>query len=183
MEGGIKAWRGETAAGVPEAGMAYFAAADSLETLVALAWGLEEGSRLFYQGVADRFTDTPAAIALFKELAGAEIRHKQYLLNAYRAAVGAEPDFERHRLRLGGALSGEIMEGGIPVDLGLAWAEGRTTSEILEFAMSMEVNAYDIYIKMERRIDDEKGKRIFQTLANEEHLHLRRLAELRETTG
>ncbi len=181
MEGGINAWRGEVAAGAPEAGMAYFAAADSLETLVVLAWGLEEGSRLFYQGVADRFADTPAAIDLFKELAGAEIRHKQYLLDAYRAAAAAEPDFERHRLRLGGALAGEIMEGGIPVAMGLAWAGERSAGEILDFAMALEVNAYDLYIKMERRIADEKGKKIFRTLANEEQLHLRRLAALRET--
>ncbi|MFC1512941.1 ferritin family protein [Thermodesulfobacteriota bacterium] len=178
MAGGIKGWQGATAAGAPEAGMAHFAAAVDLEQLVALAWGLEEGSRLFYHGVEERFASLPAGMDLFKELATAEVRHKQYLLDAYGAVTGKELDFETHRQRLGSAISGEFMEGGIPVAMGLAWAEERTAQEILDFAMALEVNAYDLYVKMGRKVENENVKKIFKTLANEEQIHLQRLAKL-----
>ena len=55
MEGGIRAWKGMVAHGLPEAGMAYFSPAANAEEIVGLAWSLEEGSRSFYQGVADHF--------------------------------------------------------------------------------------------------------------------------------
>ena len=48
MSGGINAWEGLKAEGVPESGMAYFSDSDRLEELAALAWMLEEGSRRFY---------------------------------------------------------------------------------------------------------------------------------------
>ena len=178
MAGGIKAWEGKTAVGAPEAGLAHFEAAVDFEQLVALAWGLEEGSRFFYQGVEERFADTPAEVELFKELAAAEVRHQQYLLDAYASVAGMTLDFEPHRLRFADAISGEIMEGGIPVATALAWANERTVAEILDFAMALEVNAYDLYVKMGRKVEDEKAKKIFKTLAGEEHIHLRRLAAL-----
>ncbi len=178
MAGGIKAWDGEIAVGVPEAGMAHFAAAVTFEQLVALAWGLEEGTRLFYQGVGERLHGAVEEVQLFKELAVAEILHQQSLLAAYGAVTHLDFDFEPHRQQLGGAIAGEIMEGGIPVDKGLAWADERSVAEILDFAMAMEVNAYDLYVKMGRRVDAENAKQIFWTLAAEEQIHLQRFAKL-----
>lgn len=178
MAGGIKAWEGQAATGAPEAGMAHFAAGVSLEQMVALAWGLEEGSRLFYTGIEERFIGSPTEADLFTKLADAEIHHKQYLLDAYRSATGKALDFEPLRQLLGEAIDGKIMEGGIKVATGLAWATEHTVDEILDFAMALEVNAYDLYIKMGRKVEEEKAKQIFKNLADEEQLHLRRLAEL-----
>ena len=44
MEGGIRAWKGLVAEGIPEAGMAYFSPATRPEEMIALAWLLEDGS-------------------------------------------------------------------------------------------------------------------------------------------
>ena len=178
MEGGISAWEGHTAAGAPLAGMAHFDPAASLEQLVALAWGLEEGSRLFYKGVEERFTDNQTAADLFTKLVVAEVHHKQHLLDAYAAITSKDLDFDPHRQHLGDALAGKVMEGGISVETGLVWASEHTITEILDFAMALEVNAYDLYIKMGRQLKDEKAKQIFKTLADEEQLHLQRLGEL-----
>ena len=41
MEGGIRAWKGMVAHGLPEAGMAYFSPAANREEMVDLAWALE----------------------------------------------------------------------------------------------------------------------------------------------
>ncbi len=65
MEGGIRAWQGMVAHGIPEAGMAYFSPAANAEELVGLAWSLEEGSKIFYQGVAEHFADDSEAHKLF----------------------------------------------------------------------------------------------------------------------
>ena len=44
MEGGIRAWKGLTASGAPEAGIAYFPPESSPSELTALAWILEDGT-------------------------------------------------------------------------------------------------------------------------------------------
>ncbi len=67
MKGGINAWEGRVAEGVPEAGMAYFSSATQPEELLGLAWLLEDGSRKFYAEMASLSKDREA-VALFQEL-------------------------------------------------------------------------------------------------------------------
>jgi rubrerythrin len=55
-------------------GMAYFSYNEKTETLIALAWALEEGSRRFYSGLAVSMTDVEER-GLFTELISAEERH------------------------------------------------------------------------------------------------------------
>jgi len=50
--------------------------------------------------------------------------------------------------------------------------------EILELAISLETNSYDLYIKMERQIEDKNSKQVFVLLSREEKEHLARLAAL-----
>jgi len=61
MKGGINAWDGRVAEGVPEAGMAYFSSAVQPEELLGLAWLLEDGSRKFYSEMASMSKDKEAA--------------------------------------------------------------------------------------------------------------------------
>ena len=181
MEGGIRAWNGMVAHGLPEAGMAYFSPAANAEEIVGLAWSLEEGAKLFYQGVSEQFADDPETHKMFQWLVSAEKSHENHLLETYEALTGSQPDFEKLRARFSGGLSGTIMEGGIPVKDGLEWAKGKGVTESLELAMSMEVNAYDLYIKMSRSIKDEQAQQIFEKLSEEEQIHLEKLAELLDT--
>jgi len=67
------------------------------------------------------------------------------------------------------------LEGGIPLDQALEWAQGKGLTDILEFSISLEVNAVDLYIKMERRVEEKEAKEVFQTLSNQERNHLKRL--------
>ena len=73
----------------------------------------------------------------------------------------------------------EIMEGGIRLDEALLWARERDVSSILEFAISLETNAYDLYLKMERKLEGD-AKRVFLLLSDDEKRHLDRLAALLE---
>jgi len=71
------------------------------------------------------------------------------------------------------------MEGGIRVDETLLWARDKDLHSILEFAISLETNSYDLYIKMGRRVEGD-ARKVFSLLADEEKRHLERLAALLE---
>ena len=70
------------------------------------------------------------------------------------------------------------MEGGVEVGKALEWTQGKSPEEIVEFALSLEVNSYDVYLKMEQRIKDPRAGKMFASLAEEEKGHLNRLQEL-----
>jgi len=181
MEGGIRAWNGLVAHGLPEAGMAYFSPAANAEEIVGLAWALEEGAKLFYQGVSEQFKEDSEAQKMFEWLISAEKSHEKHLVETYETMSGVQPDFVKLRAKFSDNLSGSVMEGGIPVKDGLEWAKGKGVSESLELAMAMEVNAYDLYIKMSRAIKDKQAQQIFEKLSEEEQVHLEKLAVLLDT--
>ena len=174
MEGGIKAWNGFVAKGVPEAGMAYFPPASKPEELVALAWMLEEGSRKFYAATTQTLQD-PSARTLYADLVEDEERHKESLLRLYRETAGPKADPGFPGSVISGEPAGTYMEGGIRVDEALKWTKEKEISDILELSLSLEVNSSDLYIEMERKVEDAKSKKTFQVLAEEEKEHLSRL--------
>ncbi len=173
MQGGIAAWEGLIAAGPPESGMAYFGDSAQPQELAMLAWMLEDGSRQFYAGMDVHLQDDNAK-KLFQNLAKAEVMHEKTVAELYRGFTkgrAVEDDLPSGR--------DDIMEGGIKVAEALQWAEGKEVATILEFAIALETNAYDLYLKMERRLDGDAQK-VFLRLAEEEKRHLERLAELLE---
>ena len=178
MEGGIRAWKGMVAHGVPEAGMAYFSPAADAEEIVGLAWALEEGSKFFYQGVADHFSQDKKAQEMFSWLVSAEKSHEKHLLETYEKLTGKEPDCDKLHAKFSDSLNGSVMEGGIPVKEALSWIKDKGVTESLELAIAMEVNAFDLYVKMSRAIADEQAKQIFEKLSEEEQMHLQKLSDL-----
>ncbi|MBI5632521.1 MAG: hypothetical protein HZA15_03475 [Nitrospirae bacterium] len=173
MQGGIRAWEGLVAAGPPEAGMAFFGDAAKPDELAVFAWMLEEGSRQFYMRLDDYLKDEEAR-QLFQSLAKAEESHEKTLAELYKSfsggsAIGDKPMTEK----------GEFMEGGVRVDESLLWARDKDVTAILEYAISLEANAYDLYIKMGRRFEGDAQK-VFSLLGDEEKKHLERLAGLLE---
>lgn len=173
MQGGIRAWEGLTAEGPPEAGMAYFGDAVKPDELAMLAWMLEEGSRQFYLRL-DEFLKDEEARHLFQSLAKAEENHEKSLAELYKSYSGGSAVEEKLP-----AAKDEIMEGGVRVDESLLWARDKDVPSILEFAISLETNAYDLYIKMGRKFEGDASK-VFSLLGDEEKKHLERLAALLE---
>jgi rubrerythrin len=179
MDGGINAWKGLVAGGPPEAGMAYFSGNDRPEELIALAWSLEEGSRRFYDAVAQSLAERDAA-DLFKGLIRAEEQHKSALLGLYREATNDTAASAIPQTLFSGVAPGEVMEGGIPLEKALAWTKGKGVNDILDMSIALESHAYDLYLKMEREMVREHAKRIFQVLAAEEKVHLERMVTILE---
>ncbi len=175
MEGGIHAWKGLRATGAPDAGMAYFDPAKKPEELIALAWMLEEGSSKFYQKMSIQ-ERSPGAVALFQELSRDEEKHKSSLFNTYQRLSGkdSDPGFPRSLVSL--EIGDDYLEGGIGLKKALEWSLGKGLKDILEFSISLEANAIDLYIKMERGIERKEAKEVFLTLSNQERNHLKRLS-------
>jgi sulfur-carrier protein adenylyltransferase/sulfurtransferase len=179
MEGGIRAWEGLIAEGPPEAGMAYFPETAGPEELIGLAWVLEEGSRKFYSALAGLLRDEEGA-AVFRDLTAAEEQHKTSLMGLLKSFPKSEAGEDFPGTLATPDETGDVMEGGMRVGRALQWAQGKPLGMILELAMSLETNAYDLYIKMKRKIDDVRSGEVFALLAREEKLHLGKLAALLE---
>jgi rubrerythrin len=179
MEGGIRAWKGVKAEGTPESRMAYFAPATSPEEFIALAWTLEHGSQKFYSEMVTAVKEQ-AAIDLFQELAVAEERHQASLEGLYREIPGVRPGSPFPASLTPSPQEGEMMEGGIRVEEALKWSKGKGVNDVLEFSITLEANAYDLYTLMERKMGDPGGRIVFTLLSDEEKLHLRKLAALFE---
>jgi rubrerythrin len=179
MQGGINAWKGLVAEGAPESGMAYFSPATKPEELIALAWLLEDGSRKFYSDLAAGMKDQEAK-NLFKDLSAAEERHQAFLLKLYKELSGltSTSGFPGSVISL--EEEGDVMEGGMRLSEVLPWAKGKSVTEILEFSVSSETNAYDLYVKMERQMKDQRSAQVFHVLSGEEKQHLERLSSLLE---
>jgi rubrerythrin len=179
MEGGIRAWKGLVATGVPEAGMAYFPPEAKPEELIGLAWLLEGGTKRFYSAVPG-LTKEKEVGDFFRQLAADEEKHQTALLRLYQKVSGRAADAGFPGSVISVDPGEEFMEGGMKVKEALAWMEGKPLKEIVELALSLEVNASDLYIKMERRMEDPQAREAFQVLSNQEKKHLERLAEIFE---
>lgn len=177
MKGGIREWEGLVAEGVPEADLTWFSAARTPEEYIALAWLLEEGTRVFYAELSEQVRDREAA-SLFTEMAAEEIRHKAMLVALYEGFSGkpAGDDFPE------GAVPERplepYMEGGMRVEEALEWTRGRHVRDILELAIALEATAYDRYLLLRRELEDEHARRVFEVLSDEERRHLMRLTRL-----
>ena len=179
MEGGIRAWKGLVARGVPDAGMAHFAPGRRPEELMALAWLLEDGSQKFYAEVARGFKD-PEARKLFQELGAAEESHKSTLLKRYLESSGQTEDPKFPESVIPVKPGEDYMEGGVRVREAVQWAKKSQERETLELSLSLEVNAQDLYLKMERAVEDPRAQWVFRALSEEEKRHLDRLTLLFE---
>jgi rubrerythrin len=175
MEGGIHAWNGLRATGAPDAGMAYLEPAKRPEELIALAWMLEEGSSKFYEEMGTK-NKNPKEVALFQKLRGDEEKHKSSLLKLHQRLFGKNPDPGFLRSLVSLEPGDDYLEGGIKLKDALEWSRGKDLKHILEFSISLEVNAIDLYIKMERRIGKKEAKEIFLVLSNQERNHVKRLS-------
>jgi len=181
MEGGMKAWNGLVAEGPPEAGMALFPATASPGELAALAWYLEAGSRAFYTGLSSLAKDAETG-GLFELLGRAEDNHMRTLAGLYREMAGGGDDREFPQSVMPQTPVDGVMEGGVEVEKALAWARGRSTDELLEYTMGLEINSWDLYLRMRRAVAGADARRVFEVLAEEEKHHLEMLTRRLERT-
>ena len=176
LDGGIRAWRGDTAYGPPETGMDLIEGLVNADEIIVMAYGLEEGLRSFYEAMAQR-TGQDEANRLFSTLAAVEDKHKQRLFDLYKSGQSSPPDRDTFESEV---VAGR-MEGGFTTDemLDKYAAFLETGAEVIDLAMSIEVQALDLYMRHADKVDDH-SKRVLFDLADEEREHLEALGKLRE---
>lgn len=176
LAGGLHAWKHGLAVGLPQRACADFLAAENAEQQALLAWQTEEAARRFYQQMAETIEE-PEVAALFTELAEAESHHKATLKELWEALAGrlADNDFpgKVEPVR-------KTMEGGQDLTEALSWAADATTAQILDFAMAMELSAFDQYLYLQRRADNPDSQRLYEMMADEERHHLKLFGQMLE---
>jgi len=175
LKGGIRAWDGLTAAGPEDEGMAWFRGDETLFTMLALAFGMEEGLAEFYRVVAG-LREEPKVRALLERLAAVEDRHRERIWDRYRAHD--TKGIDRDAFESGAEL--EVMEGGFTTKafLDRHAAAMETVQGTLSIAMMLEAQALDLYSRYARKSEDPVTRGVLLEVADEEKQHLAALGRL-----
>lgn len=170
MAGGIKAWHGQQAKGPQGAGLESFTGQEEYGDAVSLAYAMESGLQEFYRLLADKGADAGQR-ALFRQLMAFEEQHKARLAKQHQQA--------RHEATAAPApASNGLMEGGVRAQEIVSQMEGQWhgKQQILDFAMTLETQALDLYLRMARLSEAQANRDLFLRLADEENGHLAWLA-------
>ncbi|KJU83931.1 rhodanese homology domain/ferritin-like domain-containing protein [Candidatus Magnetobacterium bavaricum] len=171
LDGGISAYNGLKAHGSPEVRSLFFPTDASFETIISLAWSLEEGLRIFYSSCKELSTK-PEVIALFTKLTEAEDMHKTNIEKQY-ADITGKYDVEKI-----GKGTPHLMEALLNIEETIQWCQGKDAPDIIELSMTIEANSYDLYAYLQRKVEDEQHRTFFRKMADEELLHLRQMASV-----
>ncbi|GAB1409516.1 rhodanese-like domain-containing protein [Desulfovibrionales bacterium] len=172
LRGGIMAWEGQTATGSQDSGLDLVLDLDSPEQVLARAYSLEEGMRDFYLRMQDQVGNEQVQ-AVFRLLAGIEIKHKDRIFAEYTRLTGKNDrgEFECslvEPLAHDGLHTQEFVEQfmtGLDSDV-----------EVVSMAMSIEAQAQDLYSRAAMRTSNPENQTVLEHLAFEEKMHLARLS-------
>ena len=147
------------------------------QDIIYLAYGLEEGLRKFYAAAA-QLAIGPEIVSVLSKLAGIEVRHKQKLFDLYQtidANATTLASFED-------AVNSELAEGGLDPDrlLEESMSTFKTASDVLSFAMMLEAQGMDLYMRYAEKSQDPRVREILFTMADDEKAHLKSLGNLFE---
>jgi len=177
LKGGIAAWQGQAAAGPEEMGMMLLKGDETPQDIICLAYGLEEGLKKFY-AAATQMAIEAEVIKVLSQLAEIEERHKQRLFDLYKAIDAADTTIESFENKV----NSELMEGGFDPDKLLESSKPafKNTTDVLSFAMMLEAQGMDLYMRYADKSEDAQVKEILYKMADEEKTHLKSLGDLFE---
>ena len=147
------------------------------QDIIYLAYGLEEGLRKFYAASAQLVIE-PEVVKVLSKLAEIEVRHKEKLFDLNNTIGSAATTLESFE----SAVSSELMEGGFDPDRLLEENPPgfKKASEVLNFAMMLEAQGMDLYMRYAEKSQDPRVKEILFAMAEDEKAHLRSLGNLFE---
>ncbi|MBA4369235.1 MAG: sulfurtransferase [Desulfobacterium sp.] len=172
MTGGMHAWEGRELSGIPH--LRIFDLKSPVENLLSTAMRLEKGALTFYTEVRKRYTNTELA-AVFSRLGEAEMQHARAVYGYLQLRQADANDFDPYFH----SLAADILEGGIPLEDAvhtLAEMDGNSCIAVLEFALHIELSAYDLYRTVANQIEPVESQGIFFSLSQAEKGHIQTLA-------
>lgn len=175
MAGGIAAWQGLAASGPADMGMLILKGDETPQEVIAVSYGLEEGLQKFYAAAANLAINSEV-VQILTKLAEIEVRHKQKLFELYLEVESNPQDKEVFEAEV----NSEMTEGGFNPDklLEQNLSTFKSASEVLNFAMMLEAQAMDLYMRYADKCEDPKVKTILFKMAHEEKAHLKSLGDL-----
>jgi len=177
LKGGIKAWHDQTAVGLIETGMESLKGRESPQEIVVAAYGMEKGLQDFYRVLASRKSEDHEILELLEHLIHAEEGHQKQLFSLYRTF---EPSINE-RIRFEETIVSKMMEGGMTTEEFLQKNEAvmQTPTAILDVAMMIEIQAFDLYSRYAAKHQNAATRKVLFALADEEKSHLQQLGQLR----
>ena len=175
LKGGIADWRGHAAAGPSEMGMILLQGNETPREVICLAYGLEEGLRKFYS-MSIKLAIDPEIVGLLTKLAEIEVKHKQRLFDLYLTIDPTALDGEAFENKI----TSELAEGGFDPNklLEQSMPAFKTAAGIFDFAMMLEAQAMDLYMRYAEKSENPEVKKILFNMAHEEKAHLKSLGDL-----
>jgi len=145
------------------------------QEVIALSYGLEEGLQKFYAASATLAID-PEVTRVLSKLAEIEVNHKQRLFELYLTVESGPLDREAFEAEI----NSEMTEGGFSPDklLEQYLPTFKSAVDVLNFAMMLEAQAMDLYMRYADKCEDQTVKAILFKMANEEKAHLTSLGDL-----
>jgi len=158
-------------------GMMIIKGDETPQDIICLAYGLEEGLRKFY-GASTQMAIEPEVINVLSRLAEIEVRHKQKLFGLYKTLDSADTTIESFEEKV----NSELMEGGFDSDklLEESMSAFKTAAEVLNFAMMLEAQGMDLYMRYAEKSENPRVKEILFEMAGDEKAHLKSLGDLLE---
>jgi sulfur-carrier protein adenylyltransferase/sulfurtransferase len=169
LQGGIKAYNGDTVAAPVALGEIHLTGNETLKEVLVYIHAMEAGLEKFYTTAAESIPD-PEASLLLEKLAGIETRHKDKLYRLY-----TDLDLENaNKTEFETAASSALMEGGFNIETFLTDNREilKTREGVLDIAMMLETHGLDLYMRYAHQAQDENAGKILLDLAEEEKAHL-----------
>jgi rhodanese-related sulfurtransferase/rubrerythrin len=177
LNGGFKAWKGKSAYGGQERGLNLFSGKESPEEALVVAYSLEAGLEDFYLKAIPKVNYAEAK-SLFEKLAKIEVKHQERIFDQYLILTGksvSKKDFEKNILK-------GVVEGGLTTEEYTAMfnPDWNLMTDIVDLAMSIEAQAYDLYMRAAERTSESGAKEALLKIADEERSHMTQLGKLLE---
>ena len=174
MTGGYKMWDGWKSIGDYDQGLHLFEGFESLEEVLIHAYKMELALGEFYESMAET-VGNPKAATLFTQLAAIENKHKRHVFAQYTAVTDTPFPKELEK--------DDTIEGGLTTEeyLSRLNADLENPQDILAFAMSVEGQAMDLYMRAADKAPDVATKDALNKIASEEKAHLNSLAAMMDS--
>jgi rubrerythrin len=158
-------------------GMLSLKGDETPQEVIAFSYGLEEGLQKFYAASASLAID-PEVVRILSSLAEIEVKHKDRLFELYLAIESNPQDREAFEAEI----NSEMTEGGFNPEklLEQNLPTFKSAADVLNFAMMLEAQAMDLYMRYADKCEDQKVKAVFFKMADEEKAHLKSLGDLQE---
>jgi rubrerythrin len=172
LMGGLQNWQGPTLPGFPK--VRIFDKEQELDRLLAAAMDLEKGAWRFYRFASDKYSGNPIG-RTFEQTAIAEKKHATLIYRFRQKFEPGLPPFDQLYQRL----AGEILEGGQSFEDACGMLEApadRSCPAIIDLALTIEYNAFDLYRVVAERTADSEARETFLAIAQAEKAHMRALA-------